>query len=59
MAYGLIECILEIIITFGTFFLFRMNILIVGSGGREHCLATILAESSRVARIFIAPGTVK
>jgi len=33
-----------------------MNILILGSGGREHALAWKLAQSSRVSRIFTAPG---
>ena len=33
-----------------------MNILILGSGGREHALAWKLAQSKRVSRIFIAPG---
>ncbi len=33
-----------------------MNILIVGSGGREHALAWKLAQSPRVEKIFTAPG---
>jgi phosphoribosylamine--glycine ligase len=33
-----------------------MNILILGSGGREHALAWKLARSSRVQRVFTAPG---
>ena len=33
-----------------------MNILIVGSGGREHALAWKLKQSSKVKRIFTAPG---
>lgn len=33
-----------------------MNILIIGSGGREHVLATQYAKSSRVKRVFVAPG---
>jgi phosphoribosylamine--glycine ligase len=33
-----------------------MNILILGSGGREHALTWKLAQSSKVKRIFIAPG---
>ena len=33
-----------------------MNILIVGSGGREHALAWKVAQSPRVDRVFVAPG---
>lgn len=33
-----------------------MNVLIVGSGGREHALAWALARSSRVERIVVVPG---
>jgi hypothetical protein len=33
-----------------------LNILIVGGGGREHALAWRLEQSSRVRKIFIAPG---
>jgi len=33
-----------------------MNILILGSGGREHALAWKLAQSIRVSRIYTAPG---
>lgn len=33
-----------------------MNILIVGSGGREHALAWKIAEDKRVNKIFVAPG---
>lgn len=33
-----------------------MNILLIGSGGREHALAWALAKSPRCARLFIAPG---
>lgn len=33
-----------------------MNILLVGSGGREHALAWKLGKSSRVDRIYVAPG---
>ena len=33
-----------------------MNILILGSGGREHALAWKLAQSKKISRIFIAPG---
>jgi len=33
-----------------------MNILILGSGGREHALAWKLAQSKKVKKIFIGPG---
>lgn len=33
-----------------------MNILILGSGGREHALTWKLAQSKKVSRIFIGPG---
>ena len=33
-----------------------MNLLILGSGGREHALAWKLAQSKKVDRLFIAPG---
>jgi phosphoribosylamine--glycine ligase len=33
-----------------------MNLLILGSGGREHALTWKLAQSRKVDRIFIAPG---
>ena len=33
-----------------------MDILIIGSGGREHALAWKLKESSKIKKIFIAPG---
>ena len=34
----------------------RLSILVVGSGGREHCLAWKLAQSPRVSRVYVAPG---
>jgi len=33
-----------------------MNVLIVGNGGREHALAWKIKQSSRVERVFVAPG---
>lgn len=33
-----------------------MKILILGSGGREHAIAWKLSQSSKVNRLFIAPG---
>lgn len=33
-----------------------MNILVIGSGGREHALAWKLRQSPRVERVFVAPG---
>jgi len=33
-----------------------MNVLIVGGGGREHALAWKVAQSPRVAKVFVAPG---
>jgi phosphoribosylamine-glycine ligase len=33
-----------------------MNILILGSGGREHALANAYAKNKKVKKIFIAPG---
>ena len=33
-----------------------MNILLLGSGGREHALAWKLAKSSKLDKLFIAPG---
>ena len=33
-----------------------MNILVVGSGGREHALAWKMAQSPRADRIWVAPG---
>jgi phosphoribosylamine---glycine ligase len=34
----------------------KMNILILGSGGREHALAWKLAQSKKVTGIFVGPG---
>lgn len=33
-----------------------MNILILGSGGREHAFAHKLAQSNKVSQLFVAPG---
>ena len=33
-----------------------MNVLLIGSGGREHALAWKLAQSSRLTKLFAAPG---
>jgi phosphoribosylamine--glycine ligase len=33
-----------------------MNILIIGSGGREHALSWKLAQSQQLSNLFIAPG---
>ncbi|WP_415887230.1 phosphoribosylamine--glycine ligase [Neptuniibacter sp. QD37_6] len=33
-----------------------MNVLIIGSGGREHALAWAAAQDANVAKIFVAPG---
>ena len=33
-----------------------MEVLVVGGGGREHALAWKLAASTRVERVFVAPG---
>ena len=33
-----------------------MNILVIGSGGREHALAWKLAQSVKVQKVYVAPG---
>ena len=33
-----------------------MNVLIIGSGGREHALALKIKESNRLNKLFVAPG---
>jgi phosphoribosylamine--glycine ligase len=33
-----------------------MNILVIGSGGREHALAWKLAQSPKAKKVFVAPG---
>ncbi len=34
----------------------NLNVLIIGNGGREHALAWKVAQSPRVANVFVAPG---
>ncbi|MAX03127.1 MAG: phosphoribosylamine--glycine ligase, partial [Gammaproteobacteria bacterium] len=33
-----------------------MNVLVIGSGGREHALAWKCAQSTTVDKVFVAPG---
>lgn len=33
-----------------------MNILLLGSGGREHTIAHAISKSSKLTRLFVAPG---
>ena len=33
-----------------------MNILILGSGGREHAFTQKLIQSKRIEKIYVAPG---
>ena len=33
-----------------------MKVLLVGGGGREHAIATALVRSSRVDKLYCAPG---
>ncbi len=33
-----------------------MNVLVIGSGGREHALAWKAAQSNKVDKVFVAPG---
>jgi len=34
----------------------KVNVLIIGSGGREHALAWKLAQSPRIGNLYVAPG---
>ena len=33
-----------------------MNVLILGSGGREHAFALKLSQSKKINQLFVAPG---
>lgn len=33
-----------------------MNVLLIGSGGREHAIAWKLSQSKRISKLYIAPG---
>ena len=33
-----------------------MNVLVIGSGGREHALAFKAAQNTKVNTVFVAPG---
>ncbi|MFI5420958.1 MAG: phosphoribosylamine--glycine ligase, partial [Nitrososphaerales archaeon] len=34
----------------------KQNVLLVGSGGREHAIAWKLLKSSRIGKLYVAPG---
>lgn len=38
------------------YILAQVNVLVVGSGGREHALAWKLAQSEQCTQLFCAPG---
>ena len=40
----------------GVFCRCTMNVLVIGSGGREHTLSWKIAQSPLVAKVYIAPG---
>ena len=33
-----------------------MNVLVLGSGGREHAISWKLAQSPKLSKLFVAPG---
>ena len=36
--------------------LMKQNVLIIGSGGREHALAWKIAQSEHIGKLYVAPG---
>lgn len=42
--------------TFETQKLHRMNVLLIGEGGREHAMAWKISQSKRLSKLYIAPG---
>ena len=40
----------------GNLYLLLVNVLVIGSGGREHALSWKLSQSSKVETVFTAPG---